>query len=102
MSRIRGKNRVGFTELGSLRPGAGRGELQFVSFCRTIGRWHAREAKNSTGIRYNGLHQHPITIESNSPALEPQFVEVEYLVEVRFEPRSTVQTTCAGNSSNIN
>src|SRR5262249_9547979 len=64
-------------------------------------RWHTSEAIDATGIRYNGLHQHPVAIEPNSPTLQPQFVEVEYLVEVGVEPRGTVQTARARDSSDI-
>src|SRR5260370_3997539 len=38
-----GKGRVGFTELGGIRPRARRGEPQLVPVCRPVGRRHATE-----------------------------------------------------------
>src|SRR5262249_59742345 len=87
--------------LGSIRPRTGRGELDLVQAQQPIRRRHANESIDATGICNNRLNQHSIQIEPDSPTLQPQFVEVEYLVEVGVEPCSAVQTAGTGDSSDV-
>src|SRR5262249_50765574 len=94
-----GKGRVGFAELGSIRPCAGRGEPHLVPVWSAVGRRHAIKAINAVDISENRLQLDAITKQRDRPALQTRLVDVGYLVEVGVEPGGAVQSADAGDSS---